>query len=66
MVSMTVVTAFKRHAVENYNKGFDMFVEAYTDAELIEYLDGCKNLAQAVTRANDAIRVWKNVDYDDL
>lgn len=47
-----LVEAVKSHAMANYNAdGWDVIVEAYTDAELWEVIAGSKDAKQAIRKA---------------
>lgn len=48
---MSFIEAFKKLALERYDEGFDVFVEAYTDSELVEYFEFCNTLEEAVAFA---------------
>ena len=43
-----LIEAFKAHAVKHYEDGFDVFVEAYEDAELVEFF----------SRTNGTLEEW--------
>ena len=44
----TLLDQVKQYCTENYNAGFDVFVECYSDAELLEEIGTAKSLNSAV------------------
>jgi mannitol/fructose-specific phosphotransferase system IIA component (Ntr-type) len=60
----TLVAAVRAHAEDNYDKGWDVIVEAYTDAEIIEQLGNATTPEQAIETIGQIVEVTWDVRQD--
>lgn len=47
----------KQHCLENYNSGFDVFVECYSDAELLEEIGAATTLSGAIKKLSKFVSI---------
>ena len=54
-----LIKKVRAYAVENYNAGWDVIVEAFDDAELGELIAGAEDYPAALAKAADGIGIWR-------
>lgn len=59
-----LVAAVKEHAQANYDDGWDLIIESYTDAEIIEAIGAAQNVDEAITRMSEIVEVTWDVRRD--
>ena len=53
-----LIEAVKKHAVDNYNKGWDVVVECYTDEEIQEEIEGAETPEQAIKMMGRDVEIY--------
>jgi len=53
----TLLDQVKQYCTENYNEGFDVFVECYSDAELLEEIGAATTLSGAIKKLNKFVSI---------
>ena len=53
----TLLDQVKQYCTENYNKGFDVFVECYSDAELLEEIGTAGTLTDAIKKLSKFVSI---------
>jgi len=67
LMTSTLVDSVKRHALDHYNDGgWDVLVEAWTDAEILAHLTtvGAKTEAEAISAFSHLAEVWRERQED--
>ena len=59
MTKQELIKAVKDHATKNYNKGWDIIVECYSDDEISEKLGGAKTKAGAIAKFGAIVSAHK-------
>jgi hypothetical protein len=47
----------KAHALQNYEKGWDVVIETMTDAEILEEIKWCESAAGAIRKLGEGVRI---------
>jgi len=53
----TLLDQVKQHCLKNYDEGFDVFVECYSDAELLEEIGAARTLAGAIKKLSKFVSI---------
>jgi mannitol/fructose-specific phosphotransferase system IIA component (Ntr-type) len=59
-----LIATVRAHAEANYDKGWDLIVEAYTDAEIIEQLGNATTPEQAIETISRIVEVTWDIRQD--
>jgi hypothetical protein len=54
-----MVAAVKAHAAAHYSEGWDVVVECYDRADIVEAIEGCTTVAAAIRAVGECAELWQ-------
>jgi hypothetical protein len=54
-----MVEAVKAHAKAHYSEGWDVVVECYDRADIVEAIEGCTTVAAAIRAVGERAELWQ-------
>ena len=60
-----LVSGVRKHAMENYSKGWDVLVECWSDKDILDEIGGARTVAGAIRKIAPIISAMKS-RYDEI
>ena len=54
----SLIAAVKAHAIENYDNGWDVVIETFTDSEIAEQIEGSTTAADAISQMREYVELY--------
>lgn len=61
---LPLLPAIREYAEGNYKYGWDLIVEAWSDEDILRYLDGVASFPAAIKKLNKVVRIHKAYAYE--